>query len=101
MMNPPRKGAGSHEDHTCMDSVQAICTGSCTRSRRTHAWMDLVTDPIWLTSSRRQLHARSSATRAMHFGSVAVKIIAHHLDVHLCQEPLPAVPVILVKGVLN
>lgn len=73
MMNPPRKGARSHEDHTCMDSVQAICTGSCTRSRRTHAWMDLVTDPIWLTSSRRQLHARSSATRATHFGSVAVR----------------------------
>lgn len=56
-----------------MDSVQAICTGSCTRSRRTHAWMDLVTDPIWLTSSRRQLHARSSAARAMQFGSVAVR----------------------------
>lgn len=50
---------GFHEDHTCVGPVLGICAGSCPRTRRTHTWMDSVTDLIWLTVSRRQLPAQS------------------------------------------
>lgn len=92
---------GLCEDHTCMGSVLGICTGSCPRIQRTHTWMDSVTDLIWLTVGKRQLPAcnlgcLSSVPRVGH-----CEVIAHHLHVHLCQELLPALPVILVRRVLN
>lgn len=39
----------------------------------THAWMASVTDPIWLTLSRRQLQAFSSTARSMRLGFVTVR----------------------------
>ena len=42
-------------------------------SERTYAWMDSVTEPIWLTFSKRQLHDFSSIAFWIRFGFVTVK----------------------------
>lgn len=66
-----KKSTGRHQAQ--FPQPRRPCPALPLPCRGTHAWMDSVTEPIWLTFSRRQLQAFCSTAFWMRLGLVTVK----------------------------